>query len=49
MTELTELNRPHDVKNSLLRKECDTGKDLNAGEGDDRGRDGWMASPPQWT
>ena len=21
----------------------------NRGEGDDRGRDGWMASPTQWT
>ena len=38
MTELTELDLPHDVKNSLLRKDPDTGKDLNAGgEGDDRG------------
>ena len=41
MTELTELDLPHDVKNSLLRKDPETGKDLNAGgEGDDRMR--WL-------
>ena len=28
----------------------DSGKKLKAGgEWDDRGRDGWMASPTQWT
>ena len=30
-------------------KDPDGGKRLKAGEGEDRGRDGWMASPTQWT
>ena len=34
-----------DVKNWLIGKDSDSGKDLKAGgEGDDRGWDGWMAS-----
>ena len=37
---------PPDAKNWLIGK--DPGK-LKAGEGDDRGWDGWMASPIQWT
>ena len=41
MTEMTELDLPHVVKSSLLRKDPDTRKDLNAGgEGDDRMR--WL-------
>ena len=33
-----------------LEKNPDAGKRLRAGgEGDDRGLDGWMASPTQWT
>ena len=27
----------------------DAGKEGTEGEGADRGRDGWMASPTQWT
>ena len=41
---------PPDVKNWLIGKDPDTGKDLKAGgEGDDRGCDGWMASSIRWT
>ena len=41
---------PPDVKSWLLWKDPDAGKDWRlGGEGDDRGRDGWMASPTQWT
>ena len=37
---------PPDVKNWLIGKYLDAGKRLKArGEGDDRGWDGWMASP----
>ena len=32
-----------------LEKNPDAGKDLKAGEGDDRGWDGWMASVTHWT
>ena len=39
---------PPDVKNWLLGKDPD--ERLKAeGEGDDRGWDGWMASPTRWT
>ena len=34
---------------TLIGKVPDDGKDGGQGEGDDRGRDGWMASPTQWT
>ena len=41
---------PHGEKSWLIGKDPDAGKDLKArGEGDDRGWDGWMASPTQWT
>ena len=41
---------PPDAKSWLIWKDPDAGKDLRAGgEGDDRGWDGWMASPIQWT
>ena len=41
---------PPDVKNWLTGKDPDAGKRFKAGgEGDDRGWDGWMASPTQWT
>ena len=41
---------PPDVKNWLIGKDPDAGKDwLKAGEGDDRGWDGWMTSPTRWT
>jgi len=39
---------PH-VKSWLIGKYSDAGRDLGAGgKGDDRGWDGWMASPTQW-
>ena len=41
---------PPDVKKWLIGKDPDAGKRLKAGgERDDRGWDGWMASPTQWT
>ena len=42
---------PPDVKNWLIGKDPNAGKDWRkaGGEGDDRGWDGWMASPTQWT
>ena len=33
----------------LLEKTLMLGKIEGRGEGEDRGRDGWMASPTQWT
>ena len=39
---------PPVTKNWLLRKDPDAGKDWKHGKGDDRGWDGWMASPTQW-
>ena len=40
---------PPDVKNWLIWKDCNAGKDWrHKEEGDDRGWDGWMASPTQW-
>ena len=46
----TPILWPPDVKNWLIGKIPDAGKDLKAGrEGDDRGWDGWMASLTQWT
>ena len=39
---------PH-VKSWLIGKDPDAGRDWGAGgEGDDRGWDGWMASPTRW-
>ena len=41
---------PPDLKNCLFGKDPDAGKDWRpGGEGDDRGWDGWMSSPTQWT
>ena len=41
---------PPDVKSWLIGKDPYAGKDwIVGGEGDDRGWDGWMASPIQWT
>ena len=37
-----------DVKDWLIWKDPDAGKDWRRGEGDDRGWDGWMASLAQW-
>ena len=41
---------PPDSKNWFIRKDPDARKDWRQeGEGDNRGWDGWMASPTQWT
>ena len=41
---------PPDVKNWLIGKDLDAGDRLKVGgEGDNRGWDGWMASPTRWT
>jgi len=46
----TLILRPPDTKNWLIGKDPDAGKDWRQeGEGDNRGWDGWMASPTQWT
>ena len=46
----TPILWPPDEKSWLIRKDPDAGKDKRAGgEGDERGRDGWMESPIQWT
>ena len=46
----TPILWPLDAKNWLTWKAPDAGKRHRAGgEGDDRGWDGWMASPTQWT
>ena len=46
----TSILWPPDVKSWFIWKNPDAGKDLKAGgEGDDKGWDGWMASPTQWT
>ena len=45
----TPILWPPDVKSWLIWKHPDAGKRLKAGEGDDRGWDGWMASPTQRT
>ena len=40
---------PH-AKSWLIGKDSDAGRDLGAGgKGDDRGWDGWIASPTRWT
>ena len=45
----TPILWPPDAKNWLIWKDPDAGKLKVGGEGDDRGWDGWMASPTQWT
>ena len=46
----TPLLWPPHVKSWLVRKDSDAGRDWGAGgERDNRGWDGWMASPTQWT
>ena len=41
---------PPDAQSQLIGNDPDAGKRLKAGgEGGDRGRDGWVASPTQWT
>ena len=44
----TPILWPPDAKNWLIGKDPYLGK-IEGGEGDDRGWDGWMASPTQWT
>ena len=44
----TPILCPPDGKNWLIRKDPDAGK-VERTEGDDRGWDGWKASPTQWT
>ena len=45
----TPILWPPDVKNWLIGKDPDAGKDWRRRKGDDRGWHGWMASPTQWT
>ena len=45
----TPIFCPSDVKNWLIWKDPDAGKDRRPEEKDDRGWHGWMASPTQWT
>ena len=46
----TPILWPPDVKNWLIGKDPDAGKDWRREDkGDDRGWDGWMASPTWWT
>ena len=47
----TPILWPPGGKNWLIWKDPDAGKDWRreTGKGDDRGWDGWMASPTQWT
>ena len=40
---------PPDVKSQFIRKDPDGWERLKAGEGDDKGQDGWMVSPTRWT
>ena len=46
---VTPILWPPGAKNWLIWKDPDAGKDRAEGEGDDRGWDGWMASPTRWT
>ena len=45
----TPIFWPPDVKNWLLGKDWGWERLKVGGEGDNRGWDGWMASPTQWT
>ena len=45
----TPILWPPDAKNWPIWKDPDAGKDWRWEEGDNRGWDGWMASPTQWT
>ena len=45
----TPIHWPPDAMNWLIGKGPDAGKDKAGGDWDDRGWDGWMASPTQWT
>ena len=46
----TPILWPPHAKSWLIGKDSDAGRDLGeGGEGDDRGWDGWIASPTRWT
>ena len=45
----TPILWPPDAKSWFIWKDPDAGKDWEQEEKDDRGWDGWMASPTQWT
>ena len=45
----TPILWPPHMKSWLIGKDSDAGRDWEGGEGDDRGWDGWMASPTWWT
>ena len=45
----TPILWPPDAKSWLIWKDPDAERLWAGGEGDNRGRDGWMASPVQWT
>ena len=45
----TQILWPSDVKSWLLKRPWCWERLKRGGEGDDRGWDGWMASPTQWT
>ena len=45
----TPILWPPDMKNRFTEKDSDAGRLKVGGEGDDRGWDGWMASPMRWT
>ena len=45
---LTPVLRPLDAKNWLIARPWCWERLKAGGEGDDRGQDGWMASPTQW-
>ena len=45
----TPILWPPDAKNWLIWNDPDAERLKAGGEGDDRGWDGWMASPTQWT
>ena len=45
----TPVHWPPHEKSWLIGKDSDAGKDWGRRERDDRGWDGWMASPIQWT
>ena len=45
----TQILWPPNAKSWLIWKDPDVRRLRAGGEGDDRGWDGWMASPTQWT
>ena len=45
----TPILWPPDAKTCLIGKDPDAERLKAGGKGDDRGQDGWMASPTRWT